>query len=432
MPAFRLSKTARIHAIPHLAALRHRDYRNTWTANMLGGAAMWTYMVAVAWLVFSRSNSSGWVGVITFFGMLPFLLVSPIGGLIADRFDRRNVVLATFLGTALTTGITAALVISGAIEIWHLPALVFLGGVLRAVQEPAIQSLVPNQVPREHLLNAITLSAATRHGSRFFGLLVAAPLLAIDFVGVSGVIVLSAIFQLSGAYYMTRARTVSTGEIEPEHSFARNITDGLVYTYTNKPLAVFMVLVALHCILVMSFESLLPVFSRGRLGALDGSILGYLVMGYGVGSLVGTVLIAGVRDDKKSGQWFIWTGVISGLTPMMLAYSPNVAVAVLAAAGMGASQSTFMALASTHVQIMVPDRLRGRVSSIYTLHTGGLMAFANLGYGFLADGFSAPPILFATGVLFFITMSATTFGQRDIRRIYRTGQLAAKNAEVRA
>lgn len=430
MPVFSPGRAARIKALPHLAALRHRDYRNTWTANMLGGSAAWTFIVSVSWLVLSESDSSSWVGVITFAGMLPFMLVSPIGGLIADRFDRRKVVLATFLGTTVITSFTAALMIVGAIEIWHLPILVFLGGVLRSIQEPAIQSLIPNQVPREDLLNAITLNATTRHGSRFFGLLVGAPLMAVDFIGVSGVVVLSAVFQLSGAYYIFRARTVSRGEAVPQHGLARSMVEGLAYIYTHRTIAVFVVLVAFHCILVMSFDSILPGFSRGRLGAQDGSILGYLMMGIGVGSLVGTIMIAGVRDERRTGQWLIWTGVLSGLSLMMLGLSPNISIAVLAAIGMGASQSTFMALTNTNVQILVPDRLRGRVSSLYTLHTGGSMAFANLGYGFLADGYSAPPILFVTGVMFVVIMSATTFGQTDIRRLYRTGQVATSQAGV--
>ena len=432
MPALGPSHVARIKALPHLAAFRHRDYRNTWTANMLGGSAMWTFMVAVSWLVLNRSDSSAWVGVITFAGMLPFLVVSPIGGLLADRFDRRKVVLVTAFGTTLTTSVTGALMIVGAIEIWHLPILAFLGGVLRSIQEPAIQALIPNQVPRVDLLNAITLNSATRHGGRFFGLLVAAPLLAVDFIGVSGVVVLSAMFQLSAAYFMLRVRTVSTGDVATRRGVAHSMAEGLVYIYSNRTIAAFVLLVAFHCILVMSFDSILPGFSRGQLGAEDGSILGYLMMGIGVGSLLGTFLIAGVRNEKRAGQWLILTGLLSGLSIILLALSPSVPVAVLSAVGMGASQATFMALNNTNIQMIVPDRLRGRISSIYMLHTGGTMAFANLGYGFLADGFSAPPILFVTGVVFVLIMSAATLGQEDIRRLYQTGQVTASQKAVPA
>lgn len=425
-----LNKTTvrRIPRPPHLAALRHRDYRLTWSANTCSGAAMWTFIVAASWLVLERSDSSGWVGIITFAGMIPFLVVSPIAGLLADRLDRRNLAISTFIGNAVITAFAAAITILDMIELWHVAALALANGTFRATQEPAIQALVPNQVPRDDLLNAITLNSATRHGARFFGLLVAAPLLAVEFVGISGVLVLSAVFQMSGTYLMLMIRTRSTGEGVPERGLARSIVDGLVYIYTNMTIAVFVILVAFHCALVMSNDSILPVFSREELGAGDGSILGYLVMAFGVGSLVGTLLLAGVRGERTKGQLLVWTGVFSGVTPALLALTNDVPLAVLASAAMGASQSTFMALTNTYVQTVAPDRLRGRISSLYILHAGGIMAFANLGYGFLADVFSAPPILLVTGVIFVAVMFALTFGLENLRRVYRTGSAIPNRA----
>ena len=280
-------------------------------------------------------------------------------------------------------------------------------------------------MPREDLLNAITLNAATRHGARFFGLLVAAPLMAVDSIGVNGVLVLSAVFQVLGSVQMARTRTVSRGETRPEQGMVRNMVDGLVYIYTNQAIALFVILVALHCALVMSFESILPVLSREELQAVDGSVLGYMVMGFGVGALVAILLLAGVRSERLKGQFLVWTGLISGITPIALALSGNVPVAVLASAAMGASQATFMALTNTYVQTLAPDRLRGRISSLYTLHAGGIMAFSNLGYGFIADVFSAPPILIVTGVIFIVVLTSVSAGQPVLRQVYRTGQVSA-------
>ena len=152
---------------------------------------------------------------------------------------------------------------------------------MRSTQEPAIASLIPNQVPQRDLLNAITLNSATRHGARFFGLLVASPLLAIDAIGVTGVLVLSTVFQAVGTLFMTMTKTRSTGESTPQHGIARSMIDGLVYIYTNRMISIFILLVAFHCALVMSYDSVLPVFSRNELGAVDGSVLGYMVMGFG-------------------------------------------------------------------------------------------------------------------------------------------------------
>ena len=392
---------------------------------MFSGAAMWTFIVAVSWLVLDKSESSGWVGIITFAAMIPFLLVSPIGGLMADRLDRRNLALATFIAGSVVAAMLAAITIAGAVQLWHIAALAFAGGVFRATQEPAIQALIPNQVPREDLLNAITLNAATRHGARFFGLLVAAPLMAWDSVGVNGVLVLSAVFYVLGAVQMARTHTVSIGESKPDHGNLRGVVDGLVFIYTNKTIALFIMLVAFHCALVMSFESILPIFSKDSLGADDGSILGYLVMGFGAGALVATFLMAGVRDERRKGQLLLWTGVISGVTPIALALSGNLPLAIVATVGMGASQAMFMALTNTYVQILAPDHLRGRISSLYVLHAGGIMAFSNLGYGFIADAFSAPPILFATGIIFIVMVVSLGAGQPILRRVYRTRQLAA-------
>ena len=426
MAITKLQDIRRAVDIPHLAALKHRDYRLTWIANMFSGAAMWTFIVAVSWLILQKSDRSGDVGIVTFASMLPFLVVSPIAGLIADRFDRKSVARLTFMANGVITAIVAAMVIADILTLWHLALLTFVSGSMRSMQEPAMASLIPNQVPREDLLNAITLNAATRHGARFFGLLVASPMLAIDFIGPPGVLILSATLQIAGTLLISLIRTRSTGEMIPRRGIARNMADGLVYIYTNRMIAIFVMLVAVHCALVMSFDSVLPVFSRDELGAIDGSLLGYIVMGFGVGSLIGTILMAGVRNERSKGNWLLWTAILSGLSPIALAFAPNLPLNVVAtiavSAVVGGSQSTFMALTNTYVQTIAPDRLRGRISSLYILHAGGIMAFANLGYGFLADAFSSPPILYMSALIFLAFMAAFAVGLPDLRRVYRTGQ----------
>jgi MFS family permease len=408
---------------PHFAAFRFTDYRRLWTANMFSGSAMWTFIVASSWLVLNESDKSALVGVITFASMLPFLLVSPVGGLLADRYDRRRLAQVTFWGSLLVNVTIAVLAVAGGLQVWHIAVMAFIGGTFRATQEPAVQALIPNQVPSDVLLNAITLNAVTRHGARFFGLLVAAPLLAIPSIGVAGVLVLSAIFSGIGVIQIMRTRTVSRGEIRPESGLTRGMLDGLIYVYTNKTIGLFMVMVMLHCVLVMSFESILPILSRQTLGAEDGSVLGYLVMALGVGALVGILLLAGVTAPKNKGRLLLIAGLVSGIAPIFLAVSGNVPLAIVASIVMGASQATFMALTSAYIQLIAPDQLRGRISSLYLLHTGGMMAFANLGYGFTADAFSAPPIFIITGLAFIIAIALIGGLQPILRRVYITGQV---------
>ncbi len=391
---------------------------------MSSGAAMWTAIVASSWLVFSESSTSGWVGVVTFGSMIPLLVVSPIGGLIGDVLDRRKVTIVTFGFSGAIVGVLAALAIMGSVQPWHVALLALAGGVARAIQMPAMQALVPNLVPKRDLLNALVLQGATRHGARFFGLGVAVPLLEIDGLGINSVLLLSAALQLLGALAMSRVRTVSRGRMEPEHGVMRSVVDGVVYIYTNHVIALFVVLVAFHCALVMSFESIMPTFSKNSLGATDPSVFNYLMMGFGAGSLLGMMAIAGVRSETQKGRLLMVTGIGSGLSPVLLAISGNIWSAVLFAASMGATQATFMALTNTYVQMLAPDRLRARISSLYAMHAGGVMAFSNLGYAFMADAFSAPPILAVTGVLFIAVVASLSAGQPVMRRVYRTGEVA--------
>ena len=391
---------------------------------MCSGAAMWTFIIATSWLVFETSESSGWVGITTFAAMIPFLVVSPVGGLLGDVFDRRRLTSFTFVIGGVVAGAMAVLAASGLVELWHVAVFALANGTVRSVQEPSMAALVPNQVPRRDLLNALVLTSSSRHGARFLGLLVAAPLLEIDYLGVEAVLVLSVAFQLCGGVLMTRVKTVSTGETKSEQGVVGNIVDGMVHIYTNHTLALFVILVAFHCALVMSFESMMPVFSSKTLGASSASVFNYLMMGFGAGSLVGMMALAGVRDDRLKGRVLLITGVGSAATPVMLALSGNIAAAVLLAGVMGAAQATFMALSNTYVQMMVPDALRARISSLYILHAGGVMAFANLGYGFLADQFSAPPILIITGLIFLAVVMALSANQPILRQVYRTGRVA--------
>ena len=412
--------------IPHLAAFKYRDYRNTWAANMLSGGAMWTFVVASSWLVREMSGSSSSVGIVIFGSMIPFLVVSPVGGFLADRFDRRNLALLTFVASAAAGTALVVLALLGTVAVWHVALLAFVAGVFRAVQEPTIQALIPNQVPKEHLLNAIALNAMTRHGARLFGPSVAYLLLELGIIGLTGVLILSALFHVLGAVQMARVHTVSTGATRQEYSLARNVIDGLVYIYTHRAIALFIILVAFHCVLVMSNDSILPVLTEEDLGATDAKILTILYMAFGAGALVGTFLMAGVRSEALKGKLLMWTGLASGLTPMILALSGNVPLAVVASVGIGLSQATFMALTNTYVQSIAPDALRGRIASLYTLHAGGLMAFSNLGYGFLADVdvISAPEILLVTAGIFIVAVLLLSAGQPVLRQVYRTGEVA--------
>ena len=413
-----------ILALPQFQSLKNPDFKYTWLAGMSSGAAMWTFVIATSWIVFNDSSSSTWVGITTFSAMIPFLIISPIAGLLGDYFDRKKIVIVMFIVSALMTGFLTILTFRDWVEFWQIAIFAFVNGTVRSMQEPSVTSLIPNQVPKDHLLNALVLNSATRHGARFFGLIIAAPLIVLKSTGIVAVLALSTIFQICGVLLMSQVKTESTGHVKPEDTLFNNLIAGLSYIYSNYALGLFIFLVAFHCALVMSFESIMPVFSIKNLGADNGSVFNYLMMGFGAGSLLGMITLAGVKTDSVKGRFLLITALGSGIAPILLAISENVNIAIFFSLLMGVFQATFMALTNTFVQTLAPDRLRARISSLYIFHAGGIMAFANLGYGFIADIITAPPTIIVPALIYLVLIIAIISGQPIMKNIFNTGRVS--------
>ena len=398
-------------------SLQHPDYRRLWLANISGGAAHWALIVARGWLVFQLTDSSTLVGTVTFAAMIPRFVISPFAGLLADRVDRRQLLAWTFGINLAHNLLLAILAIAGLMQIWHLVVLSLVNGSARAAQMPASGSLLPNLVPRHHLINAIALNSASLHGTRLLGPLMIAPLLAT--VGAEGAFVLSAVLYFLGLVQVSLIRTPSTGVVQSEKGVLENLLAGLHYVYHHHLLLPLILLIVAHCSLTMSFESLLPVLAKDKLGA-EGAGFSYMMMAVGAGALIAVMGLTRVQSDSVRGRLLLVAGIVSGAAPIALALSPNLPLALLASAGMGASQGSFMTLFATIVQSIVPDSIRGRVTSINNLHIGGLMAAFNLVNGSLADVVGAPTILTGSGVAFLMVMPLS-FISLHVRRLYAIG-----------
>ena len=424
-------ETYRLRAIPErfLAALHYRDYRTLWTANMLAGAAAWALIVARGWLAFSimETNSSLWVGVVTFMAMAPRFFLTPFIGFIADRFDRQTVLSWTYTLNLAHNVILVLLVMFSEVEIWHLVVLSLVNGTLRSAQQTATQSLVPNLVPKERLHNAVALNQATQQGSRLFGtlaILTLAPLFADGggVVGNASFPLVKLAFWLCCALYVIgliqvlRVKTRSRGKIDPNRSFFHNMATGFIYVYQH-PMLLAMVLLAVgHCSLTMSYESMLPAISRDKLGA--GFVgFNYLIAGVGAGALISSVFLAGIRNEATRGRVFLFFAVTSGLGPIALALSTNRELSIAATVFMGVNQAGFMTITHTIIQSIAPDEIRGRISAVYNMHVGGTMALANLTNGGLTDLLNAPLVLAAGGIIFIVLITSSV-GLAPLRRIY--------------
>ena len=432
-----------------LAALNSRDFRFLAVASLCSGSGAWALIVARGAWVYSIPELQGtwglWVGLITFAAMSPRFFATPFIGYLADKMTRKTLLQWVYGLQLSQASVMAVLVMIGVSNPWYVVALAVVNGTLRATQQTAAQSLTPNLVDRPRLPNAVALNEAMQQGSRAVG---PAILLAVSFVvgagaifqgegvsfslqnlvltiGTSAVIFWScAVFYLVALAAALSIRTVSSGVIDRNRSFWSNTAAGFVYSYTT-PLIFGIILMALaHCVLVMSFESMLPPLALEKLGGgvFNQNDVYALMTALGIGALMSSIFVGGIVSHLTRGRVFLLLGFTSSLTPIGLGLSSQTGLSMVAAVLMGLGTSGFMTITHTVIQSVVPDEIRGRVASVYSMHVGGSMAFANLLYGSLADFWQAGLIMTVSGAAFTLVVLGTLIGSGFWRGIYFRGE----------
>ena len=397
-----------------LLALQYQDYRNLWIATTFSASAAWALIIARGLLAFELTDGLLWSGIVTFAAMVPRLFATPISGFLADRFDRQKLLRWIFALNMGNNILLALLVMTGLVGPWVLTLLALVNGTLRASQMTTATALIPNLVPKEHLMNAIALNQATQQGARLAGAMAIAPLLGL-------VNIESAFWLCSGLYFLgflqvSRMTTRSTGVIDESQGFWANMFEGFVYVY-KRPIIMSMVLLVLaHCAFTMSYESMLPAISEDKMGT--GRVgVSYLIAGVGAGALFASVFLAGIRSESTRGKLFLFFAFSSALGPILLAWSDNTGLSVAATVIMGANQAGFMTISHTIIQSLTEDHVRGRVAGVYSVHVGGSMAVTNMANAAFADVFSASAVL-VVGGLIFVAAVFVSLGVNPLRRLY--------------
>jgi len=411
-----------------LDTLQYRDYRLLWACELLSGMCRWMLIVGRGWLVYHLSGgSSVQVGIATFAGLIPILLVTPVAGLLSDRMERRKLTALAFGSNFLLTTVLVLLTLAGVVQIWHVVLLSVLNGAARAFEEPILQAMVPGMVPKEKLLNAYALGGIGRHGSRFGGPFLGGLLLTFlaptgDTLGPASAFMVAALFYALGVVVMLQIRRPANEGAEAKGGAIGQMLEGASYVYGHSLLKPLVVMMAFHCAFAMAFESYLPQFAEEVLKQ-GGAAFSYMMMAVGLGGLIVSISLAGVRDKRRTGTLLIATGVLSGVFSAAMAASVNFPVALIMAALLGAFGAGYMTINQAIVQSIAPDHLRGRVTSLFSLHAGGLMSFMQLGNSAIAEFFNARGAFLVTGLLLVVILIAMTLRLPRIRYLARTGEV---------
>ncbi|MDE2835928.1 MAG: MFS transporter [Chloroflexota bacterium] len=395
-------------------ALQYADFRWIWLGSVGGQSAYWALIVARGIYVDNETGSAAQVGIVTFVAMAPRFILPPLAGYLADRFDRRAVLSTAYSFQLSHAVVLTALALTGLLEVWHVVVLALLNGSFRTFQMTATQTLIPNVVPREHWLNAIAMNQVSQQGSRLFGPGLIAPALLLFDVSIAFLV--STTFYMVGIAAILSVRTRSTGELTRGSRIGASLWAAMSYAWSDAQLRALFILLALHCSMSMSFESMLPILARDVLGDVKASA--YLMMGVGAGALVGVIGIAGLRSASSRGRLLLIMGAVSGASMLLLAVSGSATLALLGTAAMGGSQAAFMAIGGAMVQSLAPDGMRGRISGLNQINIGGTMALMNLVNGFAADRFGAANVLLVLGLGFTVVVLAS-LAVGTVRGIYR-------------
>ena len=371
-------------------------------------------LTACGWVAFDLHHHSSTVGLVVFASFLPSLIITPFAGVFTDRYDRRTMLLTmNAIGLLATLGL-AWLAWTGDHSAWPLAVASFVLGASRSSSTPMEQAMLGSLVPARDLLSAVSLLQANVNGARLLGPLLAAPLLHVS-GGAVAFLVAAVLFALAfwAIWVLGEVPHQRSGS---DHNAFRQFAQGVRYVLHAPVVSAVIALVFLHCAFTMGYDAALPRRASDVVGA-TGTAYSVLMMAMGTGSLAGGFLLAGFARRVHFGYLLFATSILSGLTLVPLGYAASWPGTLLAAAAVGLTQSVFIALATTSLQIATPDHVRGRVLGLYWGATGGVMAISNLATGRLADGLGAGPTLALPGLAFGV-VTALTLCAPTLREVY--------------
>jgi len=382
-------------------ALRHRDFQLFFSGQLISLIGTWMQTVAQSWLVYRLTGSGLKLGAVGFAGQIPVFLFAPVGGIVADRSNRKHVVIATQVASMLLAFVLAAITLTHVVTVTHVFILAALLGVVNAFDIPGRQSFLVDMVGKEDLMNAIALNSSMFNGARVIGPAVAGVLVARLGEGWC--------FFANGASYLAVIAGLLMMKVHPPAKASpktpplEHLKEGFQFVQRTAPIRTLLILLGLVSVTGMPYVVLMPIFAdkilhRGGqefaslIGSHDlGAVrLGILMGAAGVGALLGALTLAMRSGVKGLGRWIAVCCAGFGVSLMLFSFSRSFWVSVLLLLPVGYFIMLQMSSSNTLIQVMVPDALRGRAMAVYSMMFMGMAPVGALLGGALSDRLGAP------------------------------------------
>ena len=404
-----------------LAAMRHPNYRRFWLGQIGSLVGAWMQSVALPWLVLQLGGSALQLGLVMACLFGPSMIVAPLGGVLADRVDKRLTLIVVNAVAMVQATAMFVLVFSGVVEIWHVYVLAVVAGIVGAIEMPVRQAFVAELVPRRDLVSAVALSSTSFNLSRVVGPAIAGVTIAA--FGVASNFGINAISYLSviiGLLRIDPSRMHGVARPERFPSVRASLAEGFRYARATPTVLWPLVLLGGMAALAMNFQTLLPLFARSALG-MDAQGYGAIYAAMGAGALLGSLGLAFIGGQRPLVRLIIGGGAAFLALAFALGFVRSPALAFAVVIGIGLTSMLMVNTINVTIQNSVPDALRGRVMALYVTVFAGSAPIGGLFAGALAEAFGAPFALsfgaaLATGVLALVAWRLRSVKQPRLQR----------------
>ncbi len=391
-----------------------RDFRWMWLSTLLSMMAMGMQMMTRVWLVLRLMDDSPMAVVyITMTFALPMMLVSLVGGALADRIPRKRLMMAAQGGNAILTLVVATLDFTGLISFWHLMVVGVANGSLMAINMPSRQAILSDILPEDKLMNGIALQNSAMNLTRILGPAVAG--LLIIFLGTAGVFYIVAVAYVLSVLAVSMIDAGVEAKSRSGKGMGGDIKAGFAYAAGNPVLLGLLIMSFVPVLFGMSYYVLMPAWAREVLD-VESDGLGILNAAMGVGALVGSLMVASLGRFRKRGALLLAVCVAWGVLLAAFSQSTSYQVAVAVLVLVGLASAVYMSLNMTMLQLYSSPEMRGRIMSI-AMMTFGLMPLSAIPFGIVAESRGTPDALLLSGVLLVAFTLLFTFAYPRFRRI---------------
>ncbi|MBI4825791.1 MAG: MFS transporter [Nitrospirae bacterium] len=364
------------------SSLYNRNFRLYWFGQVISLTGTWMHSAAQGWLVLKLTDSPFYLGLVGAAASLPSVVFSLAGGVAADRLSKRKILIAAQVALMLLALLLAFLVMADVVTVWHVVVIAFFVGTTRAFDMPARQAFFIEMVGKDKLMNAIALNSAAFNGSRVIGPSVAG--LLISFMGIAACFFMNSLSFLAAIIGLMLIRIpVSQKKEEERKGVVEEFKEGIRFIFSEPGVYTLLMFIAITGFFGLPYISFLPVYARDILNT-GAAGYGILMSVAGAGAFAGAISLVLKGDHSKKGLLLAVSGIVFSISLLIFSFSTAawLSNAMLFFVGWGAV--SHIATANSMLQLAVPDRLRGRVMSAFTLVFLGTATLGNLAIGSLA------------------------------------------------